>query len=245
MEVHHHPEVEKKGLKEYLLEGLMIFIAVFMGFIAESIRENITNKEHVQQLCRGFVRELQSDTVRLDKVITANYEYVKNDDSLLMLLQQPMAKIDTRQLQQLVGNSCSIKLFEGSTGSINAIKTELHLKQFSNSSIANHISNYQYQQGIVKHVEDMELQLIHDDIETFCNAHFTSANMSGYFFSKNQRVVNGQLRNLKQDDLDRLAIGVNFIKVLHLDAIEHQDSVKKIAVGMMKYVNDKFELDEK
>jgi len=25
MEVHHHPEVEKKGIKEYLLEGLMIF----------------------------------------------------------------------------------------------------------------------------------------------------------------------------------------------------------------------------
>jgi hypothetical protein len=50
MEVHHHPEVEKKGFKEYILEGLMIFIAVMMGFFAESIRENITNKEHVKQL---------------------------------------------------------------------------------------------------------------------------------------------------------------------------------------------------
>jgi len=42
MEVHHHPEVEKKGFKEYLLEGLMIFLAVTMGFIAENIRENIS-----------------------------------------------------------------------------------------------------------------------------------------------------------------------------------------------------------
>jgi hypothetical protein len=42
MEVHHHPEVEKKGLKEYLLEGLMIFLAVTMGFFAETIRENIS-----------------------------------------------------------------------------------------------------------------------------------------------------------------------------------------------------------
>ena len=40
MEVHHHPEVEKKGFKEYILEGLMIFLAVMMGFFAESIREN-------------------------------------------------------------------------------------------------------------------------------------------------------------------------------------------------------------
>ena len=42
MEVHHHPEVEHKGFKEYLLEGLMIFLAVMMGFIAENLRENIT-----------------------------------------------------------------------------------------------------------------------------------------------------------------------------------------------------------
>ncbi len=31
MEVHHHPHVEKKNFKEYLLEGLMIFLAVSMG----------------------------------------------------------------------------------------------------------------------------------------------------------------------------------------------------------------------
>jgi hypothetical protein len=36
MEVHHHPNVEKKGYKEYFLEFLMIFLAVTMGFIAEN-----------------------------------------------------------------------------------------------------------------------------------------------------------------------------------------------------------------
>src|SRR5882762_10075503 len=45
MEVHHHPNVEKKNFKEYLLEGLMIFLAVTMGFFAESLRENIANHE--------------------------------------------------------------------------------------------------------------------------------------------------------------------------------------------------------
>jgi cell division protein FtsB len=38
MEVHHHPHVEKKNFKEYFLEFLMIFLAVTMGFFAESIR---------------------------------------------------------------------------------------------------------------------------------------------------------------------------------------------------------------
>ncbi len=245
MEVHHHPEVEKKGFKEYLLEGLMIFVAVTMGFFAESIRENITNKEHVQQLCRGFVQELRSDTARLDKVMAAHQGYVKNDDSLLVLLQQPMAGMDTRKLQQLIGNSYSIKLFQGSSGSINAIKSELHLKQFSSSGIANYISDYQFEEDIVKHVEDLELQHITSHIQPFCEAHFTTANMSAYFFSKNQRVADGRLRNLKQDDIEQLGVNVSILKVLHLDAIEHQDSVKQEAVRLIKYINDRFGLDEK
>jgi len=39
MEVHHH-KVEKKNFKEYLLEGLMIFIAVTVGF-SQRVIENI------------------------------------------------------------------------------------------------------------------------------------------------------------------------------------------------------------
>ena len=38
MEVHHHPQPGKKSFKEYLLEGLMIFVAVTLGFISENYK---------------------------------------------------------------------------------------------------------------------------------------------------------------------------------------------------------------
>ncbi len=41
MEVHHHPTVEKKNFKEYFFEFLMIFLAVTMGFFAESFSEHL------------------------------------------------------------------------------------------------------------------------------------------------------------------------------------------------------------
>ncbi len=62
MEVHHHPEVEKKGLKEYVLEGLMIFLAVTMGFFAETIRENISDNAKGREYIRSFVQDLRTDT---------------------------------------------------------------------------------------------------------------------------------------------------------------------------------------
>ena len=43
MEVHHHPNVEKKNFKEYFFEFLMIFLGVTLGFIAENIRKKLQN----------------------------------------------------------------------------------------------------------------------------------------------------------------------------------------------------------
>ena len=49
MEVHHpHHASHRKNWKEYLLEGIMIFVAVSMGFIAEQIREHIIDRHHEQ-----------------------------------------------------------------------------------------------------------------------------------------------------------------------------------------------------
>src|SRR5579863_1072978 len=69
MEVHHHPEVEKKGFKEYILEGLMIFIAVMMGFFAESLRERIADNSKENEYMRSMVQDLKADTAELSSCI--------------------------------------------------------------------------------------------------------------------------------------------------------------------------------
>ena len=61
MEVHHHPHVEKKNFREYLLEGLMIFVAVSMGFIAENIRDHLVNKEHEASYIASFYKDLNTN----------------------------------------------------------------------------------------------------------------------------------------------------------------------------------------
>jgi hypothetical protein len=70
MEVHHHPHVEKKSIKEYILEGLMIFIAVSMGFAAESLREHLVNKEREHIYMSSFYSDLKNDQQTLPKLIT-------------------------------------------------------------------------------------------------------------------------------------------------------------------------------
>jgi hypothetical protein len=86
MEVHHHPEVERKTFKDYLLEGFMIFIAVTMGFFAETIRENITEHERAKFYAETMLKDLEADTAQLNPY-KAYFSYAAcNVDTLMQLV---------------------------------------------------------------------------------------------------------------------------------------------------------------
>ncbi len=87
MEVHHHPEVEKKGFKEYILEGLMIFIAVMMGFFAESLREHIADNAKETEYMRTMIQDLRADTVELNASTMAFNRICQVTDTILTCLK--------------------------------------------------------------------------------------------------------------------------------------------------------------
>src|SRR5436305_7153485 len=89
MEVHHHPHVEKKNFKEYFLEFLMIFLAVTMGFFAESFRKHIVNKEREKQYIHSFYEDLESDQINLPELINAiERQQVQPGEFLPLLLSK-------------------------------------------------------------------------------------------------------------------------------------------------------------
>jgi len=93
MEVHHHPDIhhKPKKWKEYFLEFLMIFLAVTLGFIAENLREHITDSAKEKQYITGFIRNVKDDTANLRHVIEFDKRQVKGVDSMLKLAHANMA----------------------------------------------------------------------------------------------------------------------------------------------------------
>jgi hypothetical protein len=88
MEVHHHPNVEKKGIKEYILEGLMIFLAVTMGFFAENAREHMGDRKKEKEFIYSLKEDLINDTFHLYNAIQKNNIKYQKLDSLYYLLYQ-------------------------------------------------------------------------------------------------------------------------------------------------------------
>jgi hypothetical protein len=73
MEVHHHPHAptHSKPWKEYLLEGLMIFIAVSLGYAAENIREHTVETKRAVSSTKNLYKDVLDDSVTYANVMEA------------------------------------------------------------------------------------------------------------------------------------------------------------------------------
>lgn len=87
MEVHHHPDLShnKKNWKEYILEFLMIFLAVTLGFFAETFRENISEKHREKNYIIGLINNIKNDTSELRGLIVRNDLAINGIDSIMKI----------------------------------------------------------------------------------------------------------------------------------------------------------------
>jgi hypothetical protein len=86
----------KKRLKDYLQEGLMIFVAVVMGFLAENVREGIGNREKEKQYMRSYIKNLQQDSTILQRNIFDNNRKITYLDSLISFSRKDISTVPNR-----------------------------------------------------------------------------------------------------------------------------------------------------
>jgi hypothetical protein len=80
MEVHHHPDLhhKPKPWKEYFLEFVMIFLAVTLGFFAESLREYRSDRAKEKEYIESFIKDLNKDVEELNVVINQNADLAQD-----------------------------------------------------------------------------------------------------------------------------------------------------------------------
>ena len=78
MEVHAHTHTPRKKWTHYLWEFLMLFLAVFCGFLAENMRERIVERHREKDYIISMIEDLQTDTANLSLVIIGFDEMERN-----------------------------------------------------------------------------------------------------------------------------------------------------------------------
>ncbi len=92
MEVHHHAHTSapdshrgKKKWTHYFWEFLMLFLAVFCGFLAENFREHKVEDLRAKQFARSLIQDLNNDTGAINYYKRASKNYIAICDTLLDL----------------------------------------------------------------------------------------------------------------------------------------------------------------
>jgi hypothetical protein len=84
MEVHHHAHTERKKWTHYLWEFIMLFLAVFCGFLAENQREHYIEHQREKQYMRSLMEDLQTDTATINRVRNRALIQIDFLDSLIV-----------------------------------------------------------------------------------------------------------------------------------------------------------------
>lgn len=83
MDVHHHTHAHgKKTWRNYFWEFLMLFLAVFCGYLAEYKLEHSIEQERGKKYMEGFVTDLKSDIYMMNTTIAFAEQLVNGLDSL-------------------------------------------------------------------------------------------------------------------------------------------------------------------
>ena len=91
MEVQKHPHhvTHTKKWTEYLLEFFMLFLAVFLGFVAENIREDKVEKSRAVKFAKNLLSDLKKDTAEFTVAIAKQQINSKGIDTLIQILRRP------------------------------------------------------------------------------------------------------------------------------------------------------------
>jgi hypothetical protein len=84
MEVHAHSHTARKKWTHYLWEFLMLFLAVFCGFLAEYQLEHTIEKQKGADYIKSMIEDLQNDTAKLNKV-TGSLSKINNSIDTIIL----------------------------------------------------------------------------------------------------------------------------------------------------------------
>lgn len=148
MEVHKHPHhvMHKKKWGEYLLEFFMLFLAVFLGFVAENIREGVVESHREKQFMKSLVKDLQLDTSYLHlSDSTLNLRLLSIDTTLDYFIAHKDVLAVPGKIISTMKRSWWNWVFFNHSGTIDQLKYSGGMRLVSNRKIVDSIESY-YQQ---------------------------------------------------------------------------------------------------
>ena len=142
MEVHHHAHAARKKWTHYFWEFLMLFLAVFCGFLAEYQLEHVIENQREKKYIMSFIEDLKADTMKINQVLQASVEQQKGFDSLMGVLKEPGFVNNPAKFEQHADNIFSLFAFYPTDRTLQQLKNAGGLRLIRKQAASDSIISY-------------------------------------------------------------------------------------------------------
>ena len=146
MEVHAHSHTARKKWTHYFWEFLMLFLAVFCGFLAENFREHQVEHQREKQYMQSLIYDLQNDTTNLNEGFPRKDQRIKAIDSIFLFFEaNPDAKIIPGAVLHYMRRSLWDRHYRRNSTTMDQLKNAGGLRLIRKKNIADSIAAYDLQ----------------------------------------------------------------------------------------------------
>jgi len=195
MEVHHHAHTERKKWTHYFWEFLMLFLAVFCGFLAENLREHLVEHQREKRFMEMLYADLKSDTADfINDTIWWNGA-IKRIDTIRMEISKPANERNVPLLYRKVARMRNYNSFQYHDRTIQQLKNGGNFRLIRNKAIADSLIDYDVL--ILTGLKDQEAQTntIYQQVNFLQDKIFNSK----YFYLRSDQQM-GQLDSVVRID---------------------------------------------
>ena len=244
MEVHKHPHhvTHKKKWGEYVLEFVMLFLAVFLGFITENQREHIVEHRREKGYILSLIEDLNTDTAKIRSYI--NRRVIKEGmmDSLADLLMSGKEKESGNEIYYLARFVTVTFPFISSDGTIQQLKNSGGLLLIRKPIVVDSIIAYDAAVKYIQYLDD-KIQPIETTFRELCSDAFDARFLKFYYSNIFTRPTgNPQLITNNTAALNKISLQVRYEANAIERSIENARSLHLRAAHLIEFLKKEYYL---
>ena len=186
MEVHAHTHTARKKWTHYFWEFLMLFLAVFCGFLAEYQLEHKIEKDRARQFLQSMLIDVRTNIKNLDSLQSQDKIIIANHDSMVNWLLQDSAAIDRAAFARNMG-AVWIRNFlvrketyeqMKSSGSLRYVGNIEFLKKMMDYERITNFAQYRNQDFEKKYYTELFIPALYKSYDLTCQLNLDTSNRS-------------------------------------------------------------------
>jgi predicted transcriptional regulator with HTH domain len=127
---------------DHLFDFVMLFLAVFCGFMADNWRERLSENQREKIFINSIVEDIRSDTLESNAVLEKLKQRYNGIDSVIVELMSPGVMENSNKFYRLWTENLGLDIFVSNDRTIKQLKSSGELRLIRNREVSDRIMKY-------------------------------------------------------------------------------------------------------